>query len=425
MQYLDRLSETSDEETDYDQLCSDEEGEEEGEGVDGPREDVDSKLEQRVRKSLSAVLEELVASELPYLRSLELLAETYLPSLLLEHVPSFLQGRHSTIFANITELYAFQRKFYAELSQCEGSVVGVCHTFLRFSGDFPLAYLPFLLSQERGAAILSEYGGTYLEEAARAAGDPLGLLQLYQRPRQRLVEYDQLLKELVVCAQKQFLHGVSLVKEALGVILKTMRQIDNAVVLRKLRGSPYSFPLDHMIRRDVFLVYTTAHRRKLQEMHVILERGHVILTRAIQDATSKTMEYHFVDGIETANMYFLEAYKGRRDKIALCEGKLSSESNFRVLQSLSGDFMLNQIWHEEVTLLLQNRPKAVCVSEELHPLPVCFQTLAGSGGGLARAEEQKPLSRFGSLRRRKSVKKDDSVVRRKPIARSVDRKSVV
>ena len=73
------------------------------------------------------------------------------------------------------------RKFYAELSQCEGSVVGVCHTFLRFSGDFPLAYLPFLLSQERGAAILSEYGGTYLEEAARAAGDPLGLLQLYQR----------------------------------------------------------------------------------------------------------------------------------------------------------------------------------------------------------------------------------------------------
>ena len=87
-------------------------------------------------------------------------------------------------------------------------------------------------------------------------------------------------------------------QEALGVILKTMRQIDNAVVLRKLRGSPYSFPLDHMIRRDVFLVYTTAHRRKLQEMHVILERGHVIFTRAVQDATSKTVEYHFVDGIE-------------------------------------------------------------------------------------------------------------------------------
>ena len=36
--------------------------------------------------------------------------------------------------------------------------------------------------------------------------------------------------------------------------------------------------------------------------------------------------------LQTANMYFLEAYKGRRDKIALCEGKLSSESNFRVLQ---------------------------------------------------------------------------------------------
>ena len=32
------------------------------------------------------------------------------------------------------------------------------------------------------------------------------------RPKERLVEYNQLLKELLVCAEKEFLHGVSTVK---------------------------------------------------------------------------------------------------------------------------------------------------------------------------------------------------------------------
>ena len=32
------------------------------------------------------------------------------------------------------------------------------------------------------------------------------------RPKERLVEYNQLLRELLVCAEKEFLHGVSTVK---------------------------------------------------------------------------------------------------------------------------------------------------------------------------------------------------------------------
>lgn len=59
--------------------------------------------------SLRAVTQELMSQELSYLQSLEILAETYLPSLTKSHVPSFLQGRGLKIFANITNLYEVHR----------------------------------------------------------------------------------------------------------------------------------------------------------------------------------------------------------------------------------------------------------------------------------------------------------------------------
>lgn len=55
------------------------------------------------------VLSELLKSEQTYLYSLEMLAEVYLPSFHDQHLPTFLQGRGSTIFANVEDIFAFQR----------------------------------------------------------------------------------------------------------------------------------------------------------------------------------------------------------------------------------------------------------------------------------------------------------------------------
>ncbi len=50
----------------------------------------------------------------------------------------------------------------------------------------------------------------------RELGDPVSLEQHYRKPKERLVQYDQLLKNLVTCAQKEYLHGVGITKVGRG-----------------------------------------------------------------------------------------------------------------------------------------------------------------------------------------------------------------
>ncbi len=64
----------------------------------------------RPLKSLRKVLSDLLTSELSYLGSVDLLSEVYLSHLdMSSHVPSFLKGASTSIFANIRELHTFQR----------------------------------------------------------------------------------------------------------------------------------------------------------------------------------------------------------------------------------------------------------------------------------------------------------------------------
>jgi hypothetical protein len=64
----------------------------------------------RPLKSLRKVLSDLLTSEQEYLRSLEVLSEVYLPhSRGSSHIPSFLRGAETKIFAHLTDLYTFQR----------------------------------------------------------------------------------------------------------------------------------------------------------------------------------------------------------------------------------------------------------------------------------------------------------------------------
>lgn len=68
---------------------------------------------------------------------------------------------------------------------------------------------------EQGRRILEEYGGTFFTDKQRDVDDSAGLQAHYGKPRERLVEYYETLRDLYYCAQKQYLHGVNLVKVSL------------------------------------------------------------------------------------------------------------------------------------------------------------------------------------------------------------------
>lgn len=64
--------------------------------------------------SHSVVLSELVSSEFTYVQSLEALVETYLPMFSDDHIPTYLQGKRDMIFANLEQIYGFQRYFRSQ-----------------------------------------------------------------------------------------------------------------------------------------------------------------------------------------------------------------------------------------------------------------------------------------------------------------------
>lgn len=49
-------------------------------------------------------------------------------------------------------------------------------------------------------------------------GDPVSLEGHYRKPKERLAQYDHLLRNLLICAQKEYLHGVGIVKVGGGVV---------------------------------------------------------------------------------------------------------------------------------------------------------------------------------------------------------------
>ena len=103
------------------------------------------------------------------------------------------------------------RKFYSELSLQESSLEGICSTFIHHGAEFK-CYIPFLSNLDRGLHVLTSYGGSFFTDKQHEIGDELSLIERYSHPKQRLIDYDRYLKEIFMCSQKEYLHGVSIVK---------------------------------------------------------------------------------------------------------------------------------------------------------------------------------------------------------------------
>lgn len=73
---------------------------------------------------------------------------------------------------------------------------------------------------DQGLQILSEYGGSFFTDKQHEIGDEMTITEHYCRPRERWREYVSYLKELHVCAHKEYLHGVSLIKVSVSVCVR-------------------------------------------------------------------------------------------------------------------------------------------------------------------------------------------------------------
>ena len=108
--------------------------------------------------------------------------------------------------------------FYNELSQHEESLEGICNSFIENEAGFK-CYIPFLVDMEQRLKVLTEYGGSFFTDKQREIEDEVDIVGHFCRPKERLVQYLNMFKDMCYCAQKQYLHGVSLVKVNLQCII--------------------------------------------------------------------------------------------------------------------------------------------------------------------------------------------------------------
>lgn len=118
----------------------------------------------------------------------------------------------------LVSVFVWSRLFCSDLSLVEGSLEGICNVFIEKEEGFNV-YIPFLTNMEQGLKILREYGGSFLLDYQRQLGDSMSLIGHLCSPRVRLVHYLEMFRDLTFCAQKQYLHGVSLVKVSVSMWL--------------------------------------------------------------------------------------------------------------------------------------------------------------------------------------------------------------
>ena len=88
---------------------------------------------------------------------------------------------------------------------------GVCNSFIENWNEFKY-YVPFLANMEQGLKILTDYGGSFFTDKQREIEDELGIVGHFCQPVETLLQRVEQFKDMCYCAQKQYLHGVRLVK---------------------------------------------------------------------------------------------------------------------------------------------------------------------------------------------------------------------
>lgn len=119
-----------------------------------------------------------------------------------------------------------------------------------------MLYVPLLVNMERGLKILSQYGGSFFQDRQQEIGDEMTVLEHYLRPKERLKEYWSYLKEMYVCAQKEYLHGVSLVKVSVKCV-KCVSCVITVFILQKLISINMSWFRSVSIALIVLINYLT------------------------------------------------------------------------------------------------------------------------------------------------------------------------
>ncbi|XP_051884672.1 uncharacterized protein plekhg4 [Pristis pectinata] len=295
---------------------------------------------------LRHIIDEMVATEREYVKSLRYIIDNYYPEMERFDLPQDLRGKRSVIFGNLEKVYNFHSQYFLkELESCTNHPLRASHCFLRHQDQFRM-YALYSKNKPKSDALLASHGNTFFRYKQLQLGDKMNLASYLLKPIQRMSKYALLLKDLIKeCSelQEQELNNLRAAEEMVkfqlqhGNDLLAMDAIRDCDVNLKEQGQ--------LVRQDEFIIWSG---RKKYLRHVFLFEDLILFSKPKRIDGGFDV-YIYKHSFKTADIGLTETSgeSGIRFEIWFRRRKTSDTY---VLQASSQE--VKQAWTKDITSIL-------------------------------------------------------------------------
>ncbi|XP_051946943.1 uncharacterized protein LOC127618493 isoform X2 [Xyrauchen texanus] len=224
---------------------------------------------------LHRVMEELLMTEVEYVRSLAYILTHYFPLLTRADVPQDLRGQHGRIFGNLEKLYDFHgQHFQRELELCLAEPLRVGRCFLKHRESFGL-YALYSQNKPQSDALIQHH--IYFKRKQMELGDSMDLSSYLLKPVQRISKYSLLLQEILENCVAEQSGDREEIQTALEVVRFQLQHGNDLLTMDAIRDCDLNLnEQGHLIRQDEFWII---FRKKRSLRRVFLFQDVILFTK--------------------------------------------------------------------------------------------------------------------------------------------------
>ncbi|XP_030227042.1 pleckstrin homology domain-containing family G member 4B isoform X2 [Gadus morhua] len=277
------------------------------------------------------IMDEMMATEQDYVRSLHYVIEHYFPEMERPDLPQDLRGKRGTVFGNVEKLSDFHsRYFLKELESCSHAPLSVSSCFLRHEDQFGM-YALYSKNKPQSDTLLFSHGNYFFKNKQLELGDKMDLASYLLKPIQRMSKYALLLKDLIKECSPSEEQELSDLRTAEEMVKFQLRHGNDLLAMDAIQGCDVNLKEQGQLRcQDEFIVW--CGRRKYLR-HVFLFEDLILFskTRKIEGGYDL---YIYKQSFKTAEIGLTESVGDRGLRFEIWFRRRKSQDTY-VLQASS------------------------------------------------------------------------------------------
>ncbi|XP_036395206.1 pleckstrin homology domain-containing family G member 4B isoform X1 [Megalops cyprinoides] len=268
------------------------------------------------------IMEEMIATEREYVRSLGYIIENYFPEMERLDLPQDLRGKRSIIFGNVEKLYDFHSHYFLkELESSAHSPLSISSCFLRHEDQFGM-YALYSKNKPQSDALLASHGNGFFKNKQVELGDKMDLASYLLKPIQRMSKYALLLKDLIKECGHSHEQELSDLRTAEEMVKFQLRHGNDLLAMDAIRGCDVNLKEQGQLRcQDEFIVW--CGRRKYLR-HVFLFEDLILFSKTkkidggydiyIYKQSYKTAEIGMTENVGDSGLRFEIWFRRRKSQ---------------------------------------------------------------------------------------------------------------